>query len=283
MIWLKLKIKKKRQIAFEIIVICFISSIASAQGLYRTYTSPSQLALGNIKAIGDDPYSLSANLSLSGLSEAQSANFSVGILNSQFLAELKTLYIGAYLPGKNSRDHFRFSIGRFGFSAFNIKILDLAYAREINDKICISANFAHSFLSIDQYGSRMGISLGIGLSAQLNRQTSLGILMNLPKLKNEEIDIYSSPEITLALRHRLSDIVQLYSGFDKSYVNSFNLSSGICYKIQDSVDLLIGFSTEASSISFGVRIHNDQYLLQLGSSFAFVTGTQLSLSISHHL
>jgi len=281
MLWLKIKVQKNKHIAIGIIVLSLFCSLATAQGLYRTFISPSQLAMGGNNAFGEDSYSLSANLSVAGVNESQNANFSAGILNSQFLPELKTVYFGAYIPGKSSRDHFRLSIGRFGFSEFNIKILDLAYAREINENICISVNFASSFLKIDQHGSRMGIGLSLGFSGQVSSQTSFGVVMNLPTRKNNNVDIYSSPEIAIALRHKLSAIVQIYSGINKSYVTAFNFSGGIHYKIKDSIAILCGFSTDASSISFGVKIHKGKYQIQMGSSFAFISGAQVSVAISH--
>lgn len=277
--WYALKIN----IVFAIMILCFVPATAHSQLVQKTYISPFQLGTGGITAIQDDQLSLSSNLSVAGVNAAQGANISVGVLNKQFLPELKTLYIGVYWPGKSANDHFRLSIGRFGFSAFNIKAFEFAYARKLNDFLCISANFGASLLGIEQYGSKIGIGLSLGLSGQMNSQTSFGVLLLLPSKENNEQDIYSHAEFTIALRRKLSYRVQLYSSINKSYIHSLNFSSGVNYKIQKNLSLQCGFSTGTSSISFGIETRKKAYIIQLGWSFAFIAGNKLSIAVSHPL
>jgi hypothetical protein len=204
-------------------------------------------------AVGQNPWSVFSNpATMTGL-DGRTLSFSY--VPSPF--GLKELAHGAFsFVEPTSAGSFALSGSRFGFELYREVDLQLSYAKDLSDLLCVGATVHYYHLSIERYGSAQTFGFDIGFLAHLSDQIRWGFTafnVNAPTIGSAKEELPQVYVTGLAYSPLPDGAIMV--DIEKDIRFPVELHIGVEYKLLDLVALRAGTTSDPAILSAGLGIH----------------------------
>lgn len=160
------------------------------------------------------------------------------------------------------------ALGYYGFDSYNQQRIGLLYARPLNEKVSIGAQFYGLSTRITEYGSQMKISAELGVQGQISPSVRLGARVANPiriEVLNEE---YLPTILSVGIQYQPADQLSLFADVEKDVLYPASMRIGAEYELLDALTVRLGFATQATQLSFGVGyLLKEQWRLHFAAAY----------------
>ncbi len=262
------------------VTVCLTLSISTlaGQGLANHHFGTKSLSLGGISAVLFDVDAVHNNFSNVLFTESSQA---VSFHSAQrfSLSELTTSSLGYHRRFDNN-NAIGLSLRHYGFEEYREQGLSCAYAKQLSQKLSISANFDFTQIVVKESGSKSFFTFGLGLSGVYNDKLSYGVYIQNPlQLYNNEFAHVTS-FLNVGIKNQVSDAVILYLEVSKYVSEKVNVLAGLEYRYKQNIGFRMGVNSNPGTPAFGFFYRYKKLTLDLGSSYMTSLGVTPSLSLN---
>lgn len=196
------------------------------------------------------------------------------------LKELRELAIGLATPMLGG--YGGLSIRQTGFEAYREQLFQAAFARNLGQGFDLGIRVDAGVLSIAEYGSRLMINAGAGLSAALSPQLYSGVFINHPFRQNALVEEFMPPVLGLGIRYAPAPQFMLLADAVKYLEQPLSLHAGIDYQINKALSLRSGASLAPARFSLGLGINlTSRAQMHLASAYHPYLGLSPALGLQY--
>lgn len=158
------------------------------------------------------------------------------------------------------------TVAQYGFEEYAEQKLGLSYARKLNQKIALSAQFDLIGFKIEGFGNSYKPTAEFGIYAKANKKLHIAAHVFNPGqialTENENLD----SRLGLAARYLPSPKLDLFLEFEKIIDREPQVKFATAYRYQDYLELMLGANLNVESLHFGFKYN---YKNQLGIAVSF--------------
>lgn len=238
-------------------------------------------AMGTVSVLNTDVFSVFTNQA--GLAQIQSASAGVYAENRFLVPDLNFAAAAGVIPTANAGS-FGLGVSYFGNQSYNETQIKLGYGRYIFEKLAIGIELDAMSLSINEFGSKLTMTFGVGVQYQFNDLLSVGahFYNPIPTDFNSYTDINEDRLPSLAkigIGFSPSDKVLFVVETEKNIDKDFIFKAGLEYKLVKQFFLRAGVASNPTYASIGFGLNLGSLRIDFANSFHNVLGYSPHFSI----
>lgn len=178
---------------------------------------------------------------------------------------------------------FGVSFQNYGFEAYKLQRVGLAYARSFGNKLFASLDFNIHQLTIDRYGTARTWSVEGGVQYKLSKAVTIGAHVSNPSSNGFELNLNEEIPVVyeLGASVRVSSNVLLNSGIQKIPRAEDDIRGGVEYRPTDIIAIRGGISCHPFVQYAGFGFYYRSFYLNSAVSFHPMLGYSPQISIGY--
>lgn len=173
--------------------------------------------------------------------------------------------VSAAIGTHSAYGNFAVSFTKFGFESYSEQKLGLAYARKLNERLYLGAQFDMLTFSIEEFVNENKFTFELGVYTIISKQFHLGAHIFSPGSVglNEDNEIPS--RMRIGGKYLPSDKVTFYTEIDKAIDRDVEAKVGIDYAVGERLNIRLGFNPVLSAFYFGFGLNISEQLNLMGA------------------
>ena len=266
----------KKNYFLILILLCLgASSLAFANNDKNTLGAKSA-AMANVSVTFSDAFSVFSNQA--GLARLEGMSLGVYAENRILVQDLGQYAVGFALPTKSGT--FGLGINYFGGSLYNETKINLAYGRNLFEKLSIGVEFDFMSINVSEFGSKSALTFGLGAMYNLTPEFTIGGHVYNPlriKLTDNEADLLPTT-VKLGFAFEPSEKITLVGETEKTLMQPAMFKVGLEYRIIEKLYLRGGVGTQPTAMSFGIGLNLNSIKMDLSASYHQTLGYSPQIS-----
>jgi len=233
-------------------------------------------AMGNVSVTFADAFSVFSNQA--GLARLENMTLGVYGENRFLVQDLGHYGIGFALPTKSGT--FGLGINYFGGSLYNETKVNLAYGRNLFEKLSIGVEFDFMSINVSEFGSKSALTFGLGAIYNLTPEFTVASHIYNPlriKLSDNESDLLPTT-LKLGVAFEPSEKITLIAETEKTLTQPAMAKVGLEYRLVEKFYLRAGVGTQPTAMSFGVGLNLNSINIDLSASYHQTLGYSPQIS-----
>ncbi|MGB1207120.1 MAG: hypothetical protein ACPG5B_15850 [Chitinophagales bacterium] len=233
-------------------------------------------AMANVSVTFADAFSVFSNQA--GLARLEGMTLGVYAENRFLVQDLGQYAVGFALPTKSGT--FGLGINYFGGSLYNETKINLAYGRNLFEKLAVGVEFDFMSINVSEFGSKSAITFGLGAIYNLTPEFTIGGHIYNPlrlKLTDDEADLLPTT-IKFGLAFQPAKKITLIAESEKTLMQPAMFKVGLEYRIIEKLYLRGGVGTQPTAMSFGIGLNLNSINIDLSASYHQTLGYSPQIS-----
>lgn len=265
-----------RKSIFLILGICISGNALLAQ---EFQPGAAAIGVGGCFTTSDDFWSAVNNQA--SLADFEHPVAGIGYDNEFLLKELSTKHVAAIVPFKPG-GVFSLNIAQFGYSAFNLNRIGLAYGMKFSSSFSggIQLDYIHLHLD-DVYGNSGAFTFELGLMYKLNDKWIFGthvfnpVSVSLSGYNDERMNA----SVSAGASFIASEQVTLFGEVEKQMAYKPSIKGGIDYTIMKFLSIRAGATSNPTRLSFGFGLGFGNFKIDVAGKYHQILGFSPSTGI----
>jgi hypothetical protein len=176
------------------------------------------------------------------------------------------------------------SLSSYGIKGFRHTSMWLGYGLPLSKSMTAGIGIHYWSASIrEKIIFHPGLGCAMGLRIHLNEKLSMGLHVQHPLSWSHTSNnqVFDSPVLSTGAEYIIFQTITIFSEIRYSFSNGLQIHHGIALRLKDRVDLMIGYQNLPRTLSAGLSVQGNHWIVQIASRFITETGITPHASVIH--